>query len=64
MKRALIVVGVLVAGLALSGCGDTKTAEDYAEERVKLAKICEDGGGSYEYNGWEGYMCDFGRDDR
>lgn len=60
--NVLVIAAVTVA--VLSGCQSTKDYEAERLERlVKLAKICEDAGGTYDYNAWSGYECLFEGED-
>lgn len=52
------MVTIIVAALILMSVNQP-TEEEQMQERVKLAKICTDGGGVYSHNSWNGYICEF-----
>lgn len=60
MRNKIIAVVVLTVGvLALSGCHDNDTPR---KSSIELGKECFDAGGEWQWNGWDGYHCEFLRE--
>lgn len=65
MKRVIATVsGVLL----LAGCG-YPSPEEVQENRISKIKLnnelalrCAEGGGRYEWSGWNGYRCEYGEE--
>lgn len=59
MRNKMIAVGVLaVSLLMLTGCDDNPPPKS----SIELGKECFDAGGEWQWNGWDGYHCEFLRE--
>lgn len=57
MKRTAIIAAVIMA-FALTGCGEEEEI-DYKLQNIERGKACFEAGGDWEYNAWNGYVCEF-----
>lgn len=58
MKRAAaILAGVLII-VGMTACGEEEET-NYELRLIERGKACFEAGGDWEYNAWNGYICEF-----
>jgi hypothetical protein len=63
-RRAITAAAAALLALGLVGCGDEAQQRHEAELRqIELGKACFDAGGEWDWNGWSGWLCEFGGDE-